>query len=558
MDVDLPVWSIRPNWANGITETLEWLTDVSTSDTGTEQRAARRLTPRRSFEATYNPVRNERTFLGLMLDAFVAQPFYYPLWHDKARLVATAAAAATRVDFDNVYREFTDGGLALLYEDAFNFEVISIASQDDTGLNLAAPLDSTWSVRSVLYPLRKALMDPSSNYDALTSRVGQAQLKFTVNEANDYDEAFIGMMSYADRPIISIETDRADPLTVSYQRMIDELDNDTGLVKRNDLAGRSFAQQAQTWHIRGRQAHHEFRAMLYALRGRQKSVWLPTWNDDVFVSRDAAQGAVNLDIERVGYNYVGSGNVIPGKEYLWFKDQVLMVTAVGAAQSPQEDRLRIGGGLQAPLATGRSASFLQAARLDQDSVELHHETDNEGVMTCQAAFRTFNDNRDPTGIIYTPTPSGDMDGASCGSPEPGSCIRTFDGWYWHIQWKEMTSGGIQGDAAWCLVRDLNGNTIGNSESTSGHAYSNIGAPGGWQRDWKFSYDFPRDWTASIRTQYARDTDFGNISESCGDPTDLRPVVYIRAQHWTESDMHIIGTGCQGTLFPNDYGGPLGG
>jgi hypothetical protein len=558
MDADLPVWSIRPNWASGITETLEWLTDVSTSDTGTEQRTARRLSPRRSFEATYNPVRNERTFLSLILDRFVAQPFYYPLWHDKARLTSGVAAGGNRVEFDNTFREFTDGGLAILYRDAFDYEVISIATQDDTGLDLAVPLDGAWSVRSVIYPIRKALMDPSSNFDALTSRVGQAQLRFMVNEANDYEEAFIGMLSYADRPIISIETDRADPLTVSYQRMIDELDNDTGIIRRNDLAGRSFTQQAQTWHVRGRQAHHEFRAMLYALRGRQKSVWLPTWNDDVFVSRDAAQGAVNLDIERVGYSYVGEGQVIPGKEYLWFGDQVLMVTAVGAAQSPQEDRLRIGGGLQAPVARGRSASFLQAARLDQDSVELHHETDSDGVLTCQAAFRTFNDNRDPTGAIYTPLPNGQMTQEGCGSPEPGSCITAFSGWYWHIQWKEMTSGGIEGDAAWCLVRDLDGNTVGNSESSSGYAYSNVGAPGGWQRDWKFSYDFPPDWRVSIRTQYARGTDFGNITEACGDPTDPRPVVYVYAQHWSQSSMHLVTTGCQGTLFPVDFEGRIGG
>ena len=58
---DLPVWTIRPNWKGGILERLEWLTDVLASDTGVEQRRSVRPTPRRSFEITVNPTRNERT-----------------------------------------------------------------------------------------------------------------------------------------------------------------------------------------------------------------------------------------------------------------------------------------------------------------------------------------------------------------------------------------------------------------------------------------------------------------------------------------------------------------
>lgn len=551
MQTDLPVWSIRPNWASGITETLEWLTDVSTSDIGAEQRTARRLSPRRSFEATYNPVQNERTFLALILHKFVAQPFYYPLWHDKARLTSAAVANGMRVEFDNTFREFTDGGLAILYRDAFDFEVISIATQDDTGLDLAVKLDSAWPARTVIYPLRKALMDPSSNFDALTSRVGQAQLRFMVNEANDYPEAFIGMMSYADRPIISVETNRADPLTVSYQRMIDELDNDTGLVRRNDLAGRSFEQQAQTWHVRGRQAHHEFRSMLYALRGRQKSVWLPTWNEDVVVSRDAAQGAVNLDIQRVGYNYVGGGQVIPGKEYLWFKDQVLMVTAVGAAQSPQEDRLRVGGGLQAPIAKGRTASFLQAARLDQDSVELHHETDSEGVMTCQAAFRTFNDNRDPTGTIYTPLPDGQMAPQPCGSPEPGSCISVFAGWYW-----KMTFVVARDDNS---TEGVNLNNMDTKRADGSRydwlhdGYPDRVAQWTWER--YSSEDLPRGAATHVLIQTGSSWDdppYHELERCAWGGQSAGTCGHFYFQYWNESKSTLVASVGVKRLFPSDY------
>ena len=52
-DIDLPVFAFEPNWRDGVTETLEWLTDVLQSKiSGYEQRRSVRITPRRFFEAS--------------------------------------------------------------------------------------------------------------------------------------------------------------------------------------------------------------------------------------------------------------------------------------------------------------------------------------------------------------------------------------------------------------------------------------------------------------------------------------------------------------------------
>ena len=43
-------WSFMPDWSEDVTENLEWLTRVHQSVTAAEQRIARRLSPRRTFE----------------------------------------------------------------------------------------------------------------------------------------------------------------------------------------------------------------------------------------------------------------------------------------------------------------------------------------------------------------------------------------------------------------------------------------------------------------------------------------------------------------------------
>ena len=46
METDQPLWTIRPNWRNGVLERLEWLTNVISGETGVEQRRSVRPSPR--------------------------------------------------------------------------------------------------------------------------------------------------------------------------------------------------------------------------------------------------------------------------------------------------------------------------------------------------------------------------------------------------------------------------------------------------------------------------------------------------------------------------------
>lgn len=437
-DIDLPVFTFLPNWRQGITETLEWKTDVMRSEiSGHEQRRAIRLTPRRFFEATFNPLDQARSFMDLWLHSFGAQEFLLPLWHDRAKLTAGAGSGTARLDFDNTYREFETGGLALLRTGLFSYEVVEIDGQDDDGLDLAANLGQTWQSGTTVYPLRPAYLDDAqATLAAITRNVGESKIAFRLSRNNPYDAGAETLTLYSGYPVVTVEPNRADDLTVRYEQMFEDADFDIGRVYRRSEAGRSFPAQFYNWQARGRQQHHELRQALYRLNGRQKAVWMPSFNKDVVLTRNLGAASANLDIQKIGYGYLGGP--ISGREYITLLDdtgtrRIVQVTNTGNPADPDtEERLVLSGAAGFAAAAGREGSFLDLVRLDQDTVEITHYTDSDGVCEVTAAFKSFKNGRDPSGTLILPYPIAVKTVDSCGSPaedEESGCLAIFSGWY---------------------------------------------------------------------------------------------------------------------------------
>ncbi len=436
MDVDLPVWTIRPNWSQGVLERLEWLTDVHTSDTGVEQRIAVRLSPRRSFEITVNPTRADRSYLDLVLHRLGSAEWLFPLWHDQGKLDDAATAGDVEIEFDNTFREHQDGGYAILYLSTFEWEVVQIESQSATGVGLAAPLDKAWPAGTKVYPLRRAMIQTDTSLKALTSRVGESVLLFQLNEANDYVEGFgDAMVLYDGPPLLTIEPNRSQEINLTHTRLYDEADGEMGLRYRTDTAGRAFAVQSHNWMIQGREAHSAFRSFLYALRGRQRMVWLPSFNDDVILTKPKNAGATQIDFEKIGLSYVGGGSPIPGRARLWTGKEVVLIASVAALAGGEEERVAPVAPITENYAPGASWGFLDAYRLDQDTVELHHHTDTDGTMECGAGFKAFSNVRDASGSNFSPLPLTAKNPTPCGSPIGlNPCALVFPGWTWRMQY----------------------------------------------------------------------------------------------------------------------------
>jgi hypothetical protein len=230
-DADLPVWTIKPNWANGIRETLSWLTDVLASTYGPEQRRALRLSPRREFEMVFNPIDAVRSYFDLWLHRMGSFEFMVPLFHDAGRFTAAIAGGATAIPFDTTYREFNAGDLAIIIgDDPFTFDKVAITAVGPSGITVAAGgVTRAWPKGTRIHPLRRSRISDESQASALTSRVGEATLQFQLNQANDLPDESTWTTLYGGHPIILDPPNRRESLDLTFNRNSLLLDNDLGL-----------------------------------------------------------------------------------------------------------------------------------------------------------------------------------------------------------------------------------------------------------------------------------------------------------------------------------------
>lgn len=427
-------------------ERLSFATIVMSSEAGSEQRQGSRLTPRREFEATFNPVDNVRTYFDLWLSTLGGQEMMVPLWHDKHKITAAIEAGDDRIDCDTEFGEFAAGGMALLIgPDPWSHQAVRIDAVDGIGLDLAADCDTDWPVGAVILPLRRARLDLQPTLTGLTNRVGESQMRFILNQANPLpDIGEWGGMVYAGLPVVTIESDWGQGIDLAFNRITEEEDNGTGLAYIRDIAERAFRTKTHTWHLHGRELNYIFRQFLYQLDGRRSPVWMPTGNQDFIVAETADVGAASVVVEKVGLGYLGGPQ--PGRDRVLARTgeglQARRITGMGAAPSLVTERLNLDAILTYEIPAGTKLQFLEIARADGDDIELLHHTDVEGATECSINFRSFDDSRDPSGSIYVPYGEGEMSDVPCGTAD-NPCypfITPTDYWEIEISWTPTIPG----------------------------------------------------------------------------------------------------------------------
>lgn len=405
--MNLPVWLPRPNWADGITETMEWLTDVLTSESNAEQRRKLRRFPRRTVEGAFLEADNERQIIDISLVAIGRNECLLPIFWDKQRLDLQSPVGTKTIYGSFVNRwEFQPGGFALLRRpDTFDYEVIAIASVAEDSIQLAYPLKSDWNCCAELYPLSRARLLDSASVEARNRRVAGYQLRWELLDQLNVEQ------SWGDLPINSrsglyvltgMKHNWRESIKFELNREIFLHDNQVGKPLAIDVGKNTDQQMSVSVMLRGRAEHHKFLKLVYAMGGQHRLFQMPTRMNDLTLVADIDQQQGALAVKQTGYSIFGavSQNI---------RQWVMIELHGGTRYFTRIISTRVIAGIEylfmeqtfgnIPKSAVALICWCPISRLGSDTVEIKHVTDIEGVSEVVLAMRGFYDRRNAQPIV---------------------------------------------------------------------------------------------------------------------------------------------------------------
>ncbi len=395
----LRVFNVSPNWKGGLLERLSWLTDVMSSETAVEQRRTIRRYPRRSFEGGFLRTDNTRARLDSFLVGTGREQFMVPLWHEQFKLGEPSVDnSVTFPQGSLAKREFRLNDLVLVSAgDVLDYDVLTVVSvnlaTDTITLAAAGPIGN-WTAGSRITPLRRARIIDAIQMTNPSDRVGNVQIRF---EHSDADPNFVPSWGYC-APLWRFKPDRRAGIEFNYARSDFVLDLQSGVVESVDPGGRAQVSATMRLKLYGRDKVAEFRSFLYAARGRAVRFYVPTFMADIHPTTDITGDT--FDAMPNGFSdYMTEPQEARRIIGIVFNDgrptvyrTIIGVAPVLSGVSPFRqvaERFVVDQMLPPILKQDiERIMFVVPARFDQDSMELHHATDDSAAVATSLVVRS--------------------------------------------------------------------------------------------------------------------------------------------------------------------------
>ena len=386
-----PVFPFPHNWDKELLESLEWKTDILVGETGKEQRVSRRLTPRRSFEASFLLSGSELQFFENFMAMYGGSVMVIPLWHAVTRLTGDMVVGVSSMSVDTTFNEFTVGDLIVARGVVPSlWEAQSISSIASSSVAFSTSPDMLWPIGTFVYPGVLARVEESTKVTKITDRAGEVTVRFVLEQSTTHPSGWVPT-TFAGMPVLETPTDDSDDIEMEHQRLLAMVDNAIGKRKVYDTGARQFKTHTYRRSAAGREALLELRTMLYWLRGKARSIWLPTFMADMTVSAATATGGSNLTVKNAGYVRFAMhtrhrANI---RIQLWSGVVYYRTVTAVAVASESEEVLAFAQTWPVGFTPAEVAriSYLVNMRLDQESIEINHTTDSAGLFQCLVTWK---------------------------------------------------------------------------------------------------------------------------------------------------------------------------
>lgn len=286
----ITLFSIAPDWNEGMEETFEFLTDVLPAYSDNEQRRALRQLPRRAMRFRALTL-NARDAAGMesLIWGWQNQPYGVPWWPDAQPLLADIGIGSFSIPVDTADRQFANGGLVAIWQDEFTFEALSIVTVAAHSVTVSSPTQFAWKAGpgTRIIPVLLCRLPSSVDVSRHSSEIDHVDLNFIGEAGQPALAPTVSPTQFKGFDVLEIAPNwEKAPLKRNYKRSIVTIDPKVGPIQVIDKGGTALVGQEFPWWLDTHPNVTTFRAFMLRRFGQLNPFWIPTWDQDLVLFQD--------------------------------------------------------------------------------------------------------------------------------------------------------------------------------------------------------------------------------------------------------------------------------
>lgn len=302
----ITLFSIAPEWGEGMEETFEFLTDVLTAYSDNEQRRALRQLPRRAMRYRALTL-NARDAAGMesLVWGWQNQPYGVPWWPDAQPLLSDISNGTFVIPVNTTDRQFAAGGLVAIWKDEYTFEALAIDSLTSSTITCSSPTQFSWTggPGTRVIPIFLCRLPAAVDVSRFSSEIDQMDLNFIGEASQPAPAPTTSPTQFKGFDVLEVAPnwDQA-PLKRAYKRSLVTIDPKVGPIEVIDKGGSAVVGQEFPYWLDTHPNVTTFRAFMLRRFGRLNPFWIPTWDQDLVLFQDVGSGDSGIRIKSEFYS----------------------------------------------------------------------------------------------------------------------------------------------------------------------------------------------------------------------------------------------------------------
>jgi len=388
------LFGFKPDWGQApVVETLEWKNTLQTMFDGSEQVMRTRQLPRRTIEYRIRVRDNDMRLFDVETFGWAGRIFGVPLWHEKVHLQADAAEGAVALAVDTTHSSFAANGVALLYRDAQDFEILDVATVASGAITINNSLSKPWPRGALVIPVMPGIPNAEFNTSRILPRHLDAAVRFLISPRETvlrlpYVEPSVLYRGYE---MYTVETNWAQSISVNIASRRIEVDGGLGAVRIAPKANFPLITRSFSWLLKTRAAADELRAFFARRDGRRVPVWMPSGVEDFKLVSQSELGEAVLRVERSAYGAMIASHPARRDLVLIMRNGDRLPFRINSVEDNDQ------GGSSINLASGmpyiirpqdvKRISYLGFYRLETDAVSFSWRSDGVAEVDCRFTLK---------------------------------------------------------------------------------------------------------------------------------------------------------------------------